>query len=157
MQLATPTLRDSKTDGGDETVTSLIYVSSAVSLFSAESLSDLLKKARVKNACLGITGMLLYKGGNFMQVLEGPGQAVRNLYSEIAQDPRHRGAFKLMEYSAKERHFSNWTMGFTNLDGVTPIQYEGYTDILNQPLDAAWFRDDASRAQRLLLSFRKNM
>ena len=156
MELTTPVLDQSQSPGTKELV-SLVYVSSAVQLFSPEDLLDLLLQAREKNDRLGVTGMLLYKGGNFMQALEGSAQVVRDLYATIARDPRHRDASKLLDYSAKERQFANWTMGFTNLDGIKPGDSAGYSDILNQPLNSGWFREDVSRAQRLLLSFRKSM
>jgi hypothetical protein len=136
-------------------LTTFIYVSSAVQLFSSQDLADLLKRARDKNSRLGITGMLLYKDGNFMQAIEGPDQAVRDLYSTIALDTRHRGAMKLIDYPIKERQFAEWTMGFRNLDGVRPV--DGFSEILSQPFNSAWFSKDPTRAQKVLLSFCKNM
>jgi len=50
----------------------LVYVSSATELFSDTQLENLLLRSRQNNSTLGITGMLLYKDGNFMQCLEGP-------------------------------------------------------------------------------------
>jgi len=52
--------------------------------------AELLTVAREKNSRLGITGMLLYKAGLFLQVLEGDSVRVRELYSKIASDERHR-------------------------------------------------------------------
>jgi hypothetical protein len=155
-RITSPVVREPSSSDLKE-LTMLIYVSSAVQLFSPENLVDLLQRSRHKNASLGITGMLLYKGGNFMQALEGPYQAVHDLYSTIALDPRHRSLSKLLEYPTKERKFADWTMGFTNLDGVRPVDDAGYSDILNQPLNSAWFREDPTRAQKLLSSFRKSM
>jgi hypothetical protein len=101
--------------------------------------------------------MLLYKGGNFMQALEGSAEAVRGLYLTISRDPRHRSPTLLIDYPTKERQFADWTMGFTNLDGVKPSDGAGYIDVLSHSFNSTWFREDATRAQRLLLSFRKNM
>jgi len=70
---------------------SLIYVSSAVTEFSKSELVDLLESCHANNANLGVTGMLLYKDGNFMQALEGNEDVVRGLHAKIALDPRHRG------------------------------------------------------------------
>jgi hypothetical protein len=156
METTTPLLPESRVSGQDE-LTSLVYVSSATQLFSPEALVDLLECARDKNARLGVTGMLLYKDGNFMQALEGPTQAVQDLYATIVRDPRHHVEAKLLEFSTDERQFANWAMGFTQLAGARPSDGTGYSDILNQPLNAGWFREDPTRAQRLLLSFRKNM
>jgi Sensors of blue-light using FAD len=63
--------------------------------FSTEELTDLLRKSRDNNAALGITGMLLYKDGNFMQVLEGDEERVRALATKVSQDRRHRGFIQL--------------------------------------------------------------
>ncbi len=61
---------------------SLIYVSSSTRAFSDADLVALLEQSQEKNARLDITGMLLYKDGNFMQVLEGPDDAVRQLFRD---------------------------------------------------------------------------
>ena len=47
----------------------LVYVSLANQEMSESHLEDLLKKARIKNETLNITGMLLYRDGFFMQAL----------------------------------------------------------------------------------------
>jgi hypothetical protein len=49
----------------------LLYVISAVKPFSDSELVEMLVKTRAKNISLEITGMLLYKDGNFLQVMEG--------------------------------------------------------------------------------------
>ena len=76
---------------------SLIYVSSAVELFSAAELATLLETSRRNNAPTGITGMLLYKDGSFMQVIEGEEEEIHKLHSRISRDPRHAGLITLME------------------------------------------------------------
>lgn len=66
----------------------LVYVSSAVKLFSSAELQQLLRGARENNSSRDITGMLLYKDGNFMQVLEGEKEPVLALRDRISRDPR---------------------------------------------------------------------
>src|SRR4028118_630971 len=94
----------------------LVYVSSATRPFSGEDLRVLLETCRKNNAELGITGMLLYKDGNFMQVLEGDEEAVRGLHARIAADPRHRAEITLQEGFAEWRQFPDWSMGFRDLN-----------------------------------------
>ena len=101
--------------------------------------------------------MLLYKAGTFMQVLEGSEVAVRHIYSLVERDPRHKSLHKLLHHQAKERQFSDWAMGFKNLDIINPPGLDGYSDFLNHPLDSDWFLQNPTRSQKLLLSFRKNM
>ena len=54
---------------GEASFHEIVYVSSATRPFQEAELQDLLLKARENNARLGVTGMLLYIGGNFMQLL----------------------------------------------------------------------------------------
>ncbi len=94
----------------------LVYASTAVKQFSADELTELLRRSREKNGRLGITGLLLYKRGEFMQALEGEEASVRALYSIIRVDPRHRNVITLVDVPVAQRRFSDWTMGFENLD-----------------------------------------
>jgi hypothetical protein len=57
----------------------IVYVSAASEPFSDQQLKELLQKSRQNNVAAGITGMLLYKDGTFMQTLEGPELAVKIL------------------------------------------------------------------------------
>jgi len=112
----------------------LVYASSAAELFSQTELLELLAKARENNTRLGVSGMLLYKGGNFMQVLEGEEQTVRALYTKISHDQRHRGLLALLQGEQAERQFPDWSMGFHNLDGEEALAIPGYSDFLNTSL-----------------------
>jgi hypothetical protein len=94
----------------------LIYASAAGKLFSKEQLVDLLAKARPNNAALGVTGMLLYKDGSFMQVLEGVEAAVRTLFEKISRDSRHKMISIIHQGNVDERQFPDWSMGFRNLN-----------------------------------------
>jgi hypothetical protein len=134
---------------------SLVYVSSAVQLFSQADLHDLLGKSRLNNAKLDVTGMLLYRSGNFIQVLEGEEEKVRMLQSKIARDTRHRGMFTLLQQHQDARSFPEWSMGFrdlTNVDAHPP----GFSEFLNLGFLDPSLREP-SKTQRLLLSFRQNM
>lgn len=135
----------------------MVYVSSAVNLFSPTELVDLLAKSRQHNKERGITGMLLYKDGNFMQVLEGEESEVRALHAKIQNDPRHRGLITLLQGHQEERQFPNWSMGFRDLASPELQSLAGYNEFLNTSLTGEEFSDDPTRCQRLLLSFKKNM
>ena len=67
----------------------IIYISRATDCVSEESLQDILKASRHNNPSTGVSGMLLYKDGEFMQALEGEQEAVLKLMNRIAGDPRH--------------------------------------------------------------------
>jgi Sensors of blue-light using FAD len=136
---------------------SLVYVSSAVRPLSRSDLEDLLATSRENNARAGITGMLLYKDGNFMQVLEGEEEAVRALYEKIGEDPRHRGEITLREDSTEGRQFPGWSMGFRDLQSREARDVPGYSEFMNTPLTGREFSEDPTRAQKLLLTFKKTM
>ncbi len=136
---------------------SLTYVSSTVCPFSENELADLLAVSRKNNARLGITGMLLYKDGNFMQVLEGEEEAVRVLYKKIGSDTRHRGEMILHKGSSDGRNFPDWKMGFRNLDSPESLSTPGYSEFLDAPLTGREFSNNPSRSQKLLLTFKRSM
>jgi hypothetical protein len=136
---------------------SLVYVSSAAREFSERDLVELLERSRAKNQRLGITGMLLYKDGNFIQALEGQAEAVDGLFTVIRRDPRHRDVIRLVRREIKEREFADWSMGFRNLSDPGLRSVPGFAEFLNEPLDAEGFRYDSSRARRLLDVFRRNL
>ncbi len=135
----------------------LVYLSSAVTPFTHSELTDLLEKSRVNNAAVGISGMLLYKDGNFMQVLEGDEGAVRTLYDKVARDPRHRGLLVLLQGPLAERQFPDWSMGFRDLKAADVLAMPGYSEFLNTPLTDPCFSSDPTRCQKLLTTFKKSM
>lgn len=92
----------------------LMYVSHAKQIFTDTDLTELLIKARKNNSNLGITGMLIYRNGNFIQVLEGEEDAIKKLYGIIEADKRHDGAIVISEGEIPERQFANWAMDFRN-------------------------------------------
>ena len=73
-------------------------------------LSNILRIARRKNAELGITGVMSYRKGHYIQVLEGDDSAVDQLYSTIKLDSRHEQITLLFEFPITDRAFSGWSM-----------------------------------------------
>ena len=133
-----------------------VYVSSAIKPFSNAEMQALLVKARNFNASQGISGLLLAQDGNFMQLLEGPEGAVRDLVSKIFKDPHHTGIITLLDQYVDEPQFSDWKMGFRDLTTPKSQHPPGYSDFLNTPLNSKIFITDPSQAQSLMLTFKKN-
>jgi hypothetical protein len=138
-------------------IQSLVYVSSATELFDRSELDDILAVSRRNNAAVGLTGMLLYKDGNLMQVLEGDEQAVRATYTRISADPRHRGLIVLLDERAEQRDFEDWTMAFRDLESTEVRDVPGYSEFLNTPLDSHELVSDPSAARQLLRTFKRSM
>jgi hypothetical protein len=132
----------------------VIYVSSAVKLFSRPELHELLAVCVRNNTRIEVTGMLLHKEGNFMQVLEGEEATVRRLQKTIESDRRHR-VRELLSGTLPERNFSSWAMGFRDLTAAGSDAAPGFSQFLNTPLTAGEFSRDRSRAHQLLLTFKK--
>lgn len=90
----------------------LIYVSIMTEDCDTEALMDILKISRAKNDAKDITGVLCYDPAFFMQCIEGPREAINDLYNSINRDPRHKN-ITLLEYAdIEERIFGDWSMGF---------------------------------------------
>lgn len=94
----------------------LIYVSAATIELSDEELAKVLESSVRHNKEQGVTGMLLYAGGNFIQVLEGEAAAIDETMSRIERDPRHFQLIVLERSPVAEREFGNWYMGFRHLN-----------------------------------------
>jgi len=92
----------------------LLYASRAVDC-SPEAIDDILIRSRHYNPSLGITGILCYGGGIFLQAIEGGRNPVSDLYGHIQKDARHKEVVLLHYEEITERRFGGWTMGKVNL------------------------------------------
>lgn len=133
----------------------LIYVSSATVIMSEDKLLQLLEDAQKNNTEKNITGMLLYKGGNFMQILEGEKNTVLDLFDAIKQDIRHKDALTILTGEIAQRNFDNWSMGFCNMDKC--LDYPDYDTYINESLLSRRFQDESQEAYRFMISFNEWM
>lgn len=108
------------------------YVSSATSAVDRSALADILAAARRRNALERITGVLLYRDGRFLQLLEGEVPSVDGVYASILADPRHTDVRCVWTGHAAQRSFSQWTMGFRDL-AEDPILDPAYLNLLAGP------------------------
>ena len=95
----------------------LLYASRAVDT-SASAIETILSTSRQHNPECGITGILCYGGGIFLQAIEGGRMAVSELYSHIQRDPRHSEVVLLHYEEINERRFGGWTMGQVNMSKI---------------------------------------
>jgi hypothetical protein len=94
----------------------MIYRSTQRVEFSPLDLKKLLAQARLRNRAARVSGMLIYKDGEFLQTLEGDEGAVKKIFNRIENDPRH-GDFCILqpaEFARGPRMFSDWAMGFAD-------------------------------------------
>ncbi|MPM49880.1 hypothetical protein SDC9_96614 [bioreactor metagenome] len=92
----------------------LLYVSRAVDT-TPTAIDAILTQSRSHNPASGITGVLCYGGGIFLQAIEGGRSTVSALYGSIQADPRHKDVELLSFEEISERRFGGWTMGHVNL------------------------------------------
>jgi Sensors of blue-light using FAD len=98
----------------------LMYVSRAAKAVDADELHTLLKQCRAHNPKAGITGVLCFADGIFLQVLEGSRTAVNRLYNRIVADTRHHDVELLAYEEIDQRRFSGWAMGQVQMAGLNP-------------------------------------
>jgi hypothetical protein len=87
------------------------YISRALTASRAE-LDAILAVARRNNAAMRVTGAMMLTNKHFAQVLEGPPDAVEEIFERIQMDERHTAVAVLEVANVTARAFDAWTMGF---------------------------------------------
>ena len=131
----------------------VVYASSATPGFREQQIPDLLNEARSSNEERGITGMLLYIGGSFFQLLEGEDAVVDALYDKIRRDKRHMRVTQILREPILERDFTGWTMGYSTVTPMEAGKLLGENDFFNEA--SCVTRLDSGRAKTLLVALGK--
>lgn len=137
-------------------ITQLIYVSDLVNR-DEKQLPTILASAVRHNRENDITGMLLYSGGNFLQVLEGTKEQVRETYQRICRDLRHTNILILTQEEVDERHFSDWSMGYRKLSEADVAQFPEYAPYFQFGFKPTDFKAKPGAALEMLKLFSKGM
>jgi len=95
----------------------LLYCSRAVDT-SPEAIESILAQSRQHNPVSGITGILCYGSGIFLQAIEGGRMQVSELFGTIMRDARHKDVALLSFEEIFERRFGGWSMGQVNISKV---------------------------------------
>ena len=88
----------------------LTYQSRAASPPAEDELEALVKRDRLRNQKHGVTGMLLYENGRYLQTLEGPPDGLEAIWSSIREDERHADIDVLTKHLVSSRLFSEWDL-----------------------------------------------
>ena len=115
----------------------LIYASTAVGVLPAHQLDRILLRSRAFNPSAGITGLLLYHEGTFLQCVEGPAPGVLSLMERIRRDRRHSGITLLESGPCTSRAFPDSSMGYVAPRNLTSGQRLGFVDVLAATRDRA--------------------
>jgi len=131
----------------------IVYFSSAKHPYSKEEIVAILNVSRRNNAQHGISGMLLYKDGNIMQVLEGEQDVVEKRFDVIQCDPRHKGVIVINRSEIPERQFGEWSMGFRDLADPAVKALPGFNEVLRNSLALEDLATDVTATKALLQMF----
>ncbi len=89
----------------------LVYLSTARPALPAAAIDEILAASRRNNHADGLTGLMLYDGYHFLQVLEGKAARVQKLYDRIRADPRHRAVVLLRTCEIGEHMLADRSLG----------------------------------------------
>lgn len=104
----------------------IVYLSTSIKLLNDKQLIEILEIARKNNSERGVTGVLLYSEGTFIQVLEGSDEEVDNTFSKILGDTRHKNLIILIEDDIDKKSFADWSMGFATARADKTEELIGY-------------------------------
>jgi len=96
-------------------LSTIIYRSHLADNLPIKELELMAGKANRKNGLLDVTGILLFNGTHFFQLLEGPEKSVNAVYEAICADHRHHNLVELMRDYAPARRFGNVGMELFDL------------------------------------------
>jgi Sensors of blue-light using FAD len=129
----------------------LVYVSTATERADVAQIDSLLDRAQANNARAGLTGVLLFDGGCFMQYVEGSAESMGRVYTRIKASTLHTGIVELMREPIVRREFPEWSMAFRSVNAFGMSHPAPQSDLLAPPGDAA--ADSPSIARTILARF----
>jgi len=95
---------------------------------SQSAIDEILAQSRLHNPACGVTGILCYGAGVFLQAIEGGRMAISELYGHIQRDARHKDVVLLHYEEISERRFGGWTMGQANLSKLNTSTLLKYSE-----------------------------
>lgn len=129
-------------------LTTIIYRSHICEGVPVKALEEMVAAANRKNRHSDVTGILLFNGTHFFQLLEGPVDNVTAIYQHICRDPRHHNVVELMCDHGPFRRFGNVGMELFDLR-----QFDT-DEVLQQVLDKGTTKYRLTYNDRALQFFR---
>lgn len=99
----------------------VLYVSQAAQRLGVQDVLHLATRSAASNARVNITGLLIFAGGCFLQVVEGEGRAVSYLMERLRHDKRHRDVAIVVDESIRQRSYGEWHMGCHLLESAVGL------------------------------------
>lgn len=121
---------------------------------SVSGLLELIHQCHVNNSRLGLTGLLIYGNGTFLQTIEGEDEAVKGLVDKISRDQRHRG-FKVLQKSiTSDRQYADWSMRLERLTEESLRKVPGLRDFAFKKFNRDYLSTHIDVAENLIDSYR---
>jgi uncharacterized membrane protein (DUF373 family) len=130
------------------------YISTPTRPMTTDDLMDILNTARLNNVNLGVTGMLLYTGTEFIQILEGEEKVIEELLESIKKDPRHINFRIIEKKKITKREYVEWTMGFKRIDKDDLRDVPGLNKFFDTSLEGSIDKNKLDLINNLLNHFR---
>ena len=89
---------------------SLTYTSLARLDLESSDLEAIHDTAERENKARGITGLLIFNGTHFLQIIEGDAPTLSQLLENLRRDPRHSGLEVRHDAPIEQRSFPDWSM-----------------------------------------------
>jgi Sensors of blue-light using FAD len=126
-----------------------VYMSTAIGVLRADELDRIYLRANSANARAGITGLMLFHDGVFLQVLEGPAASVAALMEKIRRDRRHGNLVVLESGAVAERSFANTPMHFIAARNLSAGEKQAFTALRQEIARPGAFLPDLGLADFL--------
>lgn len=117
----------------NEPIFQLVYISQALDSLCYSDMHRILDSSRRFNSVNGITGVLIYKDGFFVQLLEGEESKVLDVVCRVVRDRRNHHLQVVHETLVQRRYFAEWSMAFKDGDVANAEEKV----IIDQLFDAA--------------------
>jgi hypothetical protein len=86
--------------------------------FSPARVGEIAAPARWNNKCNNVSGMLLYTGMHFVEILEGEESVLDEMWSRLQHDDRHVSLVRIGDEPCNERRFADWKMAYADDEAV---------------------------------------
>ena len=111
-------------------LTSVTYTSLARLDLQGTDLEDIHRTARDRNALDGVTGLLVFNGTHFLQIIEGSESAIDDLVERLRGDSRHTGFEIRDQRKVDARSFPDWSMELVRVNASYFQAKDAITDRL---------------------------
>jgi len=134
----------------------IVWISEATHPLTRADLLALLGRSRARNVGRGLTGLLLYHQGSFMQFMEGEEAAVLDTFEHrIVPSPLHRDVTLLLRQPVTERNFPDWSMGFIDTSHTCADHVPGFRDFLRTSGIFLHLQGNSARVRAIIDGFHR--